>query len=85
MNQIIFNPIDFGFKWTNDGWYTFDSKTAQKAALKARNAFAKEEKAKGKRVSCFSLPNQLVREGGIGSGKPDVEFVVNVYGVNVYG
>lgn len=82
--QRIFNPIHFGFEFTADGWYTFDRKTAQSAALKARNDFVKQAKAQGQRVSTFSLPNQLITRGGIGSGNPQIEVVVTCYGVNVY-
>ncbi len=82
--QMMFNPIDYGFAWTDDNWYTFDRKAAQKAALKARNAEAKRLEAQGKRVSKFTLPSQLISRGGIGSGKPHIEEVVNVYGLNAY-
>ncbi len=82
--QRIFDPISFGFIWTDDGWYSWDSKAAHKAARQARDKAAREFKAEGKSVKKFSLPGQLVRRGGIGSGKPDVEFVVTAYGVNVY-
>ena len=84
MSQRIYNPIDFGFQWTDDGWYDFDRKAAQSAALKARNAYVKQAKAQGKQVSTFSLPNQLITRGGIGSGKPQIEVIVNCYGVNIY-
>lgn len=81
--QRIFNPIDFGFEFA-DGWYSFDRKAAQSAALKARNDFVKQVKAQGKRAVTFNLPNQLITRGGIGSGNPQIEVVVNCYGVNVY-
>lgn len=81
--QHMFSPISFGFEFTND-WYSFDSKAAHRDALKARNAFAKEQKAMGRRVYNFSLPNQLITRGGIGSGHPQIEVVVSVYGCNVY-
>ncbi len=81
--QYIFSPINYGFQWTN-GWYTFNREAAQKEALKARNLFAKEEKKRGRKVVNFSLPGQLITRGGIGSGHPQIEVVVNVYGCNVY-
>lgn len=80
--QQIFNPIDYAFSWTDDGWYTWDSKAAVKHARQARDRAVKQLKADGRTVSKFSLPGQLVRRGGIGSGKPDVEFVVTCYGLN---
>lgn len=83
--QKIFSPINHGFQWTDDGWYTFDRKTAEKAALQERNAYAKAQKALGRDVTKFSLPSQLITRGGIGSGKPQIEVVCAVYGCNVWG
>lgn len=84
MGQQIFNPVDFGFEWTADGWYAFDRKTAQKAALAARNAAAKAAQLAGKTVHKFSLGSQLITRGGIGSGRPEVSVVVTCYGFNAY-
>lgn len=81
MSQKIFCPIDFEFSWT-DNWYEWDREAAHKAALKARNDLAKRMKDAGRLVQKFSLKDQLVRRGGIGSGRPDVEFFCNCYGVN---
>lgn len=78
--QEHFSPLDTEhFAWTEDGWYSYDPKAAHKAALKARNARAKALEAMGYRVHKTTFPNQLVRRGGIGSGKPDVDFVVSAY------
>jgi len=79
--QELFNPIETGFRWT-ETWYEYDGKEAEKAALKARNDRAKELKAKGYKVSKFSLGKQLISRGGIGSGRPHIELVVPVYGLN---
>ena len=81
--QRIFNPVNFHFEWDGD-WYKWDAKAGRKAALKARNDEAKRLEQEGYRVSKFSLPGQLSRRGGVGSGHPDVEFVVNCYGLNAY-
>ena len=81
--QKTFNPVNYNWKWTED-WYEWDSKAAHKAALKARNAEAKQLRAEGKVVKCFSNPNQLISRGGIGSGNPHIEVIVNCYGFNVY-
>ena len=81
--QKIFNPINYCFQWTEDGWYKWDRKQAHKEARKARDIEVKTLRTRGERVSCFSLSNQLVRKGGIGTGQPDVEFVVNCYGFNI--
>lgn len=81
-----FNPVDYHFEWTDD-WYTWDADEARTAALKARNAKAtelrKSLKGTGKTVKCFSMRNQLISRGGIGSGHPHIELVTNIYGVNV--
>jgi len=82
--QRIFNPINYGFDWTHD-WYTFDRKAASAEALKERNAFVKKAKAEGRIVRTFSLPNQLITRGGIGSGHPQIEVFVTCYGAEIVG
>jgi hypothetical protein len=82
--QHRFNPIDYGFEWTEDGWYKWDSKAAHKQARQARDAEARLRKGAGQNVKKWSEPNQLMRRGGIGSGKPDVEFIVTIYGFNTF-
>ena len=80
-NNIIqesFNPIDFGFEWTED-WYEFDYQSARGKALKARNARAKELKEKGYTVKKYTSKGQLMKRGGIGSGHPEIHQIVNVY------
>lgn len=84
MTQIFINPIDYGFEWTDDGWYSFDRKSSTSKALKARNATAKQLTAQGKNVRCWSMPNQLITRGGIGSGKPQIQVIVNVFCINVW-
>ena len=80
--QQTFNPVRYGFSWTDDGWYDWDSKAGHKAALQARNAEVKRLRAEGRRVRCFTLRNQLISLGGIGSGRPHIEEIVTVYGLN---
>lgn len=84
MTQYMFNPADYKFEWT-ESWYTWNAEEARKQALKARNDKAKELKAGGKKVRKFSLKDQLITRGGIGSGHPEISLVVNCYGVNVLG
>jgi hypothetical protein len=80
--QTTFNPIHFGFHWTDDGsWYEWDRDAAHKAAQRERNLAAKCLRQAGRKVRCFNTPNQLMSKGGIGSGKTHVEFVVTVYGL----
>ena len=76
--QQHFNPVDYGFQWTDD-WYEWDRDAGHAAARAARAARAKELKARGIRPRLTSIPNQLVSRGGIGSGRPHVEFVATCY------
>jgi hypothetical protein len=81
--QKVFNPIDYGFEFTSDGWYTFDRTAATKAARRERDQQAKLYRAAGRTVRVWSEPNQLISRGGIGSGRPHIEEVVTVFGLNV--
>lgn len=82
MTQRIFSGADYGFRWTDDGWYEYDGKAAEKLALKARNDLARQLKAQGHKPRKFSLGRQLMSRGGIGSGRPHVEIWTKAYGVN---
>jgi len=82
--QQTFNPINFGFRWVGD-WYEFDSEAAHKAALAARNAEAKRLRAAGLSVSVWTNRGQLITRGGIGSGHPQIENIVTVYGLTARG
>ena len=84
-----FDPIDYGFRWTEPteqdpmGWYEYDGKPAEQAALKARNAEAKRLKAAGHQVRKGSLGKQLRTLGGIGSGRPHIDLLVPVYTLTI--
>lgn len=84
MSQQSFNPVDYNFTWTDPqpgelyGWYEWDSAAAHKAALSARNAAKRKLTALGYQPQCSSS-HSLVSRGGIGSGRPHVEFEVTVY------
>ena len=80
--QETFNPIAYTFEWTDDGWYRFDYETARRQAMAARRKSAKELRAEGFTVSSFTLNNQRITRGGIGSGHPEITQVVSVYGLN---
>lgn len=83
--QRTFSPADYTFKWTADGdWYEFDAVEGKRLALEARKAEIKRLKADGWTVKVFSLGAQLISRGGIGSNRPHIELVVNVYGFNAY-
>ena len=88
MSQTMFNPVNYEFNWTDDGsehgWYEWDRAKAHKAALKARNMALKAMRLRDVRATAFSIPDQLITRGGIGSGHPQVEFVVNVYGIQIF-
>jgi hypothetical protein len=81
MNQALFDPIHYGFKWTAD-WYEFDRTKAMRAARNARDAVARKMRKQGREVRCFTIRDQLRTKGGIGTGHPQIEEVVNVYGIN---
>lgn len=78
--QLSFSPTKYNFKWTEDGWYEWDYDAAHKAALKARDARARELKAKGyEEVRKSSQRDCLMSLGGIGTQYPHIELVVTVY------
>ena len=81
--DMKWNPIDFGFSFTLDGWYQWDSKGAHKAALKARNAEVKKLRAAGRTVRTWRCGGQLITKGGIGTGHPQIEEIVSVYGLTI--
>lgn len=81
--QRIYNPIKFEFSFNDENLYTWHSKNAHKIARQQRDADAKEWKRRGYRVKKFSLQNQLVKAGGIGSGNPEINEIVTCYGFNV--
>ena len=73
------------FEWTNDDkgiWYSIPE-DADKRALKARNARAKELKKQGYKVTKWSLGSQLMTKGGIGTGKPQIDFWVKCYMLDI--
>jgi hypothetical protein len=80
MTTVTFNPINYGFRWTED-WYEYDGKVAEDAAKKARDDYAAELKRDGYTVKKRSRRNNLISRGGIGSGHPHIELVVPVYSV----
>ncbi len=82
--QKTFDAIDTHFRWTKDDgngvWYEWDFKEAAKAAKKARDKEMKDLRDQGIKVTPFSLGIQNMSRGGIGSGKPHIEFQARVYG-----
>jgi len=82
-NQYVFNPVDYGFEWTDIGWYKFDRREAHKKAMRERNRMAKVMKDRGHTIRKFSLPKQMITRGGIGSNYPEINVLVTVYGFNI--
>lgn len=76
--QEKFSAAD-GFVWSGD-WYAMSETNAQ--ALARRNARAVELKRAGYRVRKSTSAGQLLSFGGIGSGRPHIEVVVNVYRID---
>ena len=85
VKQYSFNPIKYTFKWTDDNWYEWDYKSAHRQALNARNKKAKALENQGYKVSRWYSPCQRVKQGGLGTGKPEIELIVNVYHVDIIG
>lgn len=77
MAQEIISPRDLG-QWVGHDFVMPDNSEARKR----RDIRFKELKAKGHNPRKFSLPNQLISVGGIGSGMPHNEYVVNAYGID---
>jgi len=79
-----FNPIRFGFEWTDPepgeqfGWYEFDHPTAYAAAVRARDERAKELKAEGFTVRRKTRRRNLMSMGGIGTNRPHIELLVDI-------
>lgn len=80
--QLAFNPVDYHFAWTSDGWYSWDKPAAVKAARRARDEAARRLKASGREVHKFSLPSQRITRGEIGTAHPEVDFFTTVYYLN---
>ena len=77
MAQEFFSPK---IEWTETD-YSF-SDNAEKQAMQARNARAKELKSQGYTVSKRSLRNQLLSFGSIGSGRPHIQIICTCYYLN---
>ncbi len=84
LSSEVFSSVDYRFAWTADGWYSYDRKAAEAAALKARNARMQELRKQGKRVVGFSLRNQLFTLGGVGTEHPEISVWGKAYGINWY-
>ena len=89
MRDLGFDPTRNGFRWTNDSdgnpdWYEYDGKPAEKAARRARDGFARQERKAGKIVRC-STNRSLRSFGGIRSGRPHIELIVPIYRALVIG
>ena len=82
MAQQMFNPVDFGgFEWTSD-WYRWDAVAGHREAMRARDAKATILRKAGHRVRSSRGAIQVVARGGVGSGRPHIEFVVTCYGLS---
>lgn len=68
--QGVFNPVHYGFEWTEDGWYKLDEVKAHADAKRDRDAAAAELRKQGRKVKKWTAGRQLISMGGIGSGRP---------------
>jgi hypothetical protein len=89
MTDVVFDPIKTGFRWVCDdscggmGWYDYDA-SAEKAARKDRDDYAKQQRAAGKIVKVST--NRSIRTmGGIGTNHPEISLVVPIYRALVIG
>lgn len=80
MEQVSFNPVTYGH-WDGDEFIPADGKDM----LKKRNELAKKLKSEGIKVESRTRKGSLMTVGGIGTGKPQLEFIVNVPYLNIYG
>jgi hypothetical protein len=81
MAQQIHSPVDYGFKWTAD-WYDWDAAHGHREAKRYQDAHATILRRAGNQVRKFTLRNQVVSRGGVGSNHPHVTFTVTAYGIN---
>lgn len=81
--QQTYCGADYEWKWTDD-WYKWDRTAGNRAALKARNADVERLVSYGYTVRKFSLGDQLISRGGIGSDKPHIEVWAKVYGYDYW-
>jgi hypothetical protein len=82
MTQQMFCPVDFGsFRWTDD-WYSWDAVEGHREAMRARDAKARILRQAGHHVRKFTLRNQVITLGGVGTKCPHIEFVVTCYGLS---
>ena len=88
--DVVYNPIDFTFRWTppedesnrfDVGWYEWDYEEAHRLAQKKRDEDWHRLKAQGHKVRRYSTKNQRMRRGGLGTGHPQIDLVVTVYGI----
>src|SRR5271166_21236 len=85
---LTFNPSDYCFEWTSpttedpSGWYKWNRMEAHRYALRDRNKCAKLLRENGYNPVLFSLREQHITLGGIGSGHPEISLTVTVYGLN---
>jgi hypothetical protein len=82
MTTVTFDPIDYGFRWTDD-WYEYDGKIAEDKAKAARDDYAKQQRRLSRTVKKRSSRTNLRSMGGIGSGHPHIELVVPMFHVTV--
>jgi hypothetical protein len=76
-SQMSFSPIRY-LVWTDD-WYTFDYEAAHRQARQDRDSKARELQAQGYKVRKWSMPNQRMSAGGIGTPHPHIELICTAY------
>jgi len=88
MPQVIYSPADYAFAWTSPtaaepmGWYQWNRMEAHRLALRDRNKNVKLLRENGYNPVSFSLRNQTITRGGMGSCHTEITLVVTCYGAN---
>jgi len=78
MNEKHFNPVDYFFTWTED-WFEWDFVRAEQKARQDANELYFRLRRERKNPRKRTLKNQLITRGGIGSGHPQIEQIVDVF------
>jgi len=80
MAQQCYDPTDYCFQWTDDGWYTWDRERAHKVARKDRDDTARDLFwRRGRKIRKSSIRNQTITKGGVGTPYPEITLTCTIY------
>ncbi len=81
MNEKLYFPTNYQFRWTEDGFYYWHCNIAHKLARLERDTQIKKYHKDGLIVKPFVRKNQSVVVGGKSTGHPEVVLSCSVYGI----